>query len=100
MCKGTRLLAVSQDFEAFRCKGLTNSFLGPRVREQVILSPRVQDNYAPVKNVVFYEKKLKITPKGYMGHLLRWDKTHLFVKTHMFLRVLGRLAGAGSVGGG
>ncbi len=52
------------------------------------------------KKHVFYEESAKMTPKLDRKEALRAHETPLFVKTHVFLHVLGRLAGAGSVGGG
>ena len=66
----------------------------------MILSPRVQDNYAPVKNTVFYCKTLKITPKGYMGPPLGWDETHMFAKHACFYVFLAEWLEGGPWEGG
>ena len=52
------------------------------------------------KKLVLYEENAKMTPKLDRREALRAHETPIFVIKHVFLHVLGRLAGAGSVGGG
>ena len=52
------------------------------------------------KKHVFYEENAKMTPELDRKEALRAHETLVFAKTLVFLHVLGRLAGAGSVGGG